>query len=802
MSQNEQQDDAILEQARVIRRKRHNERSHHPRHFSKRHLCNGESCWIWILLFVVISILAVWIVGAFVRYPYYVYPASVSPEQTDTIIEGPFVFRKRIRREQCRTGEFYDVNVKMCAPIEHKPMAFDPLLMNGEINPCDSLYDSLCGKWNSEHVNEDRTFSYGYYRNQNLIKQLITSDTGPISRFFESCKARDQVKESEIEYKHITEYVLGDVKNYADLPAAFGRLARLGYTSPFVFSIERHPTSRRLVPFFSWDGFKDMDLSRIIAVMITLRPITRYTQIQITHKADRVWKVIQGCNQHNTDPIDDIDDFVQYIQQKLPGHIVHFDTLPTWKTPYENKHGWSTYFQSLDGSALRFVPTQDTWVIGLGYINWLFNDAMPHYELGDWIAYIEFSIMYNSHQFIPLLPNNVYFKQWDSHGPLTGAIYHRIPREENVSVSSSHSSCYDVTQHMIPGLVAEEFLKTMEHKKEIRIEVKQMAQRILSVYENVVNQTKWMSDNAKQIAIQKIRNVIVRVAEPDEWTSEPFADRISGDRYDHNMNLVRKYRVQRNVQLWHKDKPDSLDRNAISFFSAPLTDVNAYYSGPTNTITILAGILQKPFYNLEYNQVSKHAILGFIIGHELGHVLDQHGMYWDLDGSFVMDSIYASSSSSSSSSSYSPIDGRREVAKFVKQVKCVIEEFSPAPSECESGRGGEGEVVIPYGNATLNEDLADKTGLRLSYNAYFYETPEGRAAPMGDKQHFFFVLAQTWCASIDRNHTCARVASDVHALPSFRVDKSAQDMPEYQRALNCHAGQRMFRVENEMCIVF
>jgi predicted metalloendopeptidase len=107
----------------------------------------------------------------------------------------------------------------------------------------------------------------------------------------------------------------------------------------------------------------------------------------------------------------------------------------------------------------------------------------------------------------------------------------------------------------------------------------------------------------KAIIAAKMQSTIVRVIEPDEWEVEPFAERLASDRYDHNMNLVRQYRVQRNLGLWHKDSPSTFNRSAIAFFAMPLTDTNAYYSGQTNSITILAGILQPPFYSTRYNQV-------------------------------------------------------------------------------------------------------------------------------------------------------------------------------------------------------
>src|SRR5690606_27481929 len=130
----------------------------------------------------------------------------------------------------------------------------------------------------------------------------------------------------------------------------------------------------------------------------------------------------------------------------------------------------------------------------------------------------------------------------------------------------------------------------------------------------------WLSQLGKARLVKKIENVIVRVMEPNDWHVEPFVDRIHQERWAHNLNMIRKYRVQQNLKLWHKDKLDTLDRNAIAYFTSPLSSVNAYYSGPTNTITVLSGILQHPFFNVQFKDVAKEAIVGSVIAHELGHL--------------------------------------------------------------------------------------------------------------------------------------------------------------------------------------
>jgi len=255
------------------------------------------------------------------------------------------------------------------------------------------------------------------------------------------------------------------------------------------------------------------------------------------------------------------------------------------------------------------------------------------------------------------------------------------------------------------------------------------------------------------------------VAEPDEWQVEPFAGQIASDRYDHNMNLIRKYRVERNLQLWSNTE-DTLQRNAYATFAMPLQAVNAYYAPSTNTITILAGILQLPFFSNSFNQVSEYAILGSIIGHELSHALDANGLYWDHEGSFKPNGIISPAS----------------MRLFKERTACLVQEYQQEQGACAN-----------YGQQTLSENIADVTGIALAYKAL-------RPTSMSDKQYFYFVLAQAFCeAQQQQQQACD---NDPHAEAKFRIDLVFRNMPDFAQTFNCVAGQRMYKEAANQCGVY
>ena len=270
-----------------------------------------------------------------------------------------------------------------------------------------------------------------------------------------------------------------------------------------------------------------------------------------------------------------------------------------------------------------------------------------------------------------------------------------------------------------------------------------------------------MSEETKTKAVKKIEAIIVRAIHPNTWLVESFADRIVIDRYMHNLNLVRRFRVQMNLQMWSMHR-ESSPRDAIQRFGAPLTTVNAFYSGTSNTITVFAGIITEPFYSEHFSDVTLYATIGSIVGHELSHALDNQGRLFDLEGSLV------------------DWWKKSDVDAFNERTQCIIDEFK-TPAGCENAN---------YGLQTLGESLADITGLTISYNAYF----KNKNRPAEESRWFYVVFSQLWSNSYDQIHLCNQINSDVHAIASYRVDKSLRQLDSFKKAFRCKSGDKMVNV--------
>ncbi|MBX9636399.1 MAG: M13 family metallopeptidase [Nitrosomonas sp.] len=732
------------------------------------------------------------IVGA-ILLVFFLVPTSPRPPPTVVVLPAP-QFVKNVdarKRRICTTGEYYDNDLEMCAPSIKTPIAFDATIMDTTKPACSSFYRNTCGKWINEHTNENRAFTFAYHKNQALIRNLVVNSSNTaLNDFYHSCLLKND-HESNIELKHVLHVVTGNMRTHADLPTAFGRLARYGYTSPFILSIERHPVEPRMIPLFTYDNFEEtLDEQNIYAMLNNARVALQYNVLDLQQRIQAIVKVVRFLREHmrQEDMMQNIVNYTQYVVDRFPRDVMRFDEMaPFDKWQLRGSHapvnGWYNYFQALDGQGLRFHHDQEVWLIGRSYMQWLLTEGLNSFEMYEWRAYIEFSILYHSKQFEPQLQNNVYYKQHETRGPLgPGGVFFRKMRKsaQRSAPADLVQTCVRTTQHMLPGLVARAFLDKIQlvdqRRHEIRKDILSLVHSVKDTLVATLRENTWLPAADKQLLVNKMQKTLVRVAEPDEWAIEPFAGQLAADRYDHNMNLVRRYRVERNLALWHKDVPyGGFNQTAFSFFSIPLQDVNAYYSPSSNTITVLAGILQLPFYSTDFNRVSKYAILGSIIGHELSHALDSNGLYWDENGSFKPLGWLSSEA----------------MRLFKQRTQCITNEFKEemAAEGCNT--------TLNYGLSTLTENIADLTGITLAYKAL-----GGSSNSLSDRQYFFLVLSQAFCESYDRQHRCDHVNHDVHAVADFRIDLTLRNIPDFASAFQCTGPESGKMYKSSSCAIY
>jgi len=682
-------------------------------------------CWV-VILFLVITLIVVIVLVATHPYPVETY----YKRGTDVI------------RTNCTVGEELDSELELCVPIIHTPIPVSTELMNTSISSCTSFYHYQVGSWITSHKNENRAFTYLHQKNQKQVHDLIRSpSSGPVYKFFRSCLDtlvnKQHAALDKAQVKHVKEHILETLQTHADLPVVFARLAAYGFNSPLVITIESHPTEPMMVPLIRWEPHD-------------------FAPVKL-----REWA---------TDEDGVSGSFIDYLgsneyKQQMTTMGVLYDSSPP--------NFWKLYLRELNGYAMEEdleSASRPVWVLSPKYIRSLLT-SMDTITVNEWREYVLKSIEWNTKDFIPELPPDSYFRKHETN-PAQKIVHvpHRMKRRrrsEGEEETFTEHDCLSVTHRLLPGTVGQMFLnRYMPDYLKTQTKIKEIVESVRDSFANLISDTEWMDPATRKLAVDKVRSIVVRAVVPNHWEPEPFVDRITMDCYLRNLNMVRKYRATRNFELWTSAKPD---RDRIQRFSAPMTEVNAFYSSLSNTITFFAGIARSPFYDAEYNEVALYATIGMIAGHELAHSNDPNGRLWNKDGN--LKKWWTSN----------------DVLEYNKRVDCVISEYE-APMGCTNA---------VYGNQTVGEDIADLVGLKCAYDAYFNS---GKVRMESDKKEFFAVFASMWSESYDQAHLCRIVNEDEHAIGWYRVDKTLRSIREFQHTYGCKKDDEMVR--KKPCVIF
>jgi len=280
-----------------------------------------------------------------------------------------------------------------------------------------------------------------------------------------------------------------------------------------------------------------------------------------------------------------------------------------------------------------------------------------------------------------------------------------------------------------------------------------------------IRELPWMTEETKKQAKVKLDAIRNKIGYPDVWRDYGSLQIVRGDLLG---NFLRANEFEGRRQIAKIGKP--LDRNEWQM--TPPT-VNAYYSSARNEIVFPAGILQPPFFDKQADDALNFGGIGVVIGHELTHGFDDQGRKFDPDGNLR--------------DWWTSQDG----TEFEKRASCVADEYSNFVAV---------DDLKLNGKLTLGENTADNGGARIALMALgqmIAADKTGNKAQTIDgytpEQRFFLGFGRVWCGKRRPESARMLVSIDPHSPNKYRIDGVVQNMPEFQRAWGCKAGQPMVR---------
>jgi putative endopeptidase len=274
---------------------------------------------------------------------------------------------------------------------------------------------------------------------------------------------------------------------------------------------------------------------------------------------------------------------------------------------------------------------------------------------------------------------------------------------------------------------------------------------------------EWMGPETKKQAKVKLEAIRNKIGYPDVWRDYSTLTIVRGDLLG---NVLRGNEFDAKREIAKIGKP--LDRKEWGM--TPPT-VNAYYSGSLNEIVFPAGILQPPFFDKKMDDAVNFGGIGLVIGHELTHGFDDQGRKYDAQGNLR--------------DWWTAQDGK----EFEQRASCIANEYGSFTAV---------DDLKLNGKLTLGENTADNGGARIAYAALMHMLAEDKSGKSQEKidgytpeQRYFLGFGRVWCEKRRPEFSRMLVSVDPHSPGRYRVNGVVQNMPEFQKAWGCKAGQPM-----------
>lgn len=306
-------------------------------------------------------------------------------------------------------------------------------------------------------------------------------------------------------------------------------------------------------------------------------------------------------------------------------------------------------------------------------------------------------------------------------------------------------------------LISKEYLKR-HFSPDAKKDVLQMVQDLLKVYEKRINALDWMSETTKTKAVEKLNSFTIKIGYPDKWENLDDVEILSyekgGSLFD-NMQSLSKHYINKEL------REINLPVDKTKWYMDAQT-VNAYYNPTSNEICFPAGILQKPFYDVNQSHAANLGGIGAVIGHEVSHGFDDEGSKFDKNGNF--ENWWT----------------EQDNEQYKLRTQRVVDQYN----EYEVN----GSKV--NGKLTLGENIGDLSGVAAALDICKTQSPD-------NLKDFFTNYALVWRRKATDEQKNTRLLVDPHSPEEFRCNGVLVNINEFHEVYETKPSDGMYKPKEE-----
>ncbi|RQM29520.1 hypothetical protein B5M09_012045 [Aphanomyces astaci] len=283
---------------------------------------------------------------------------------------------------------------------------------------------------------------------------------------------------------------------------------------------------------------------------------------------------------------------------------------------------------------------------------------------------------------------------------------------------SREKFCMSDTEETVGDLLGQYFLDEVLSADAAKM-ADELVKALRSSFSTGIATADWLDNSTRANAQTKLSKFVHLLGGPEKPQLYPTLT-LDSKSYLNNRWKVSQVNIDTNLKL----NGQPVDKRK---FDMPPHTVNAYYSPIENQIVLPAGILQKPFFDGQFDAAQNFGAIGMFIGHEITHRFDNRGRNYDGDGNLKQWWSNATNTA------------------FKTKSQCIVDQYANFVVKSDVNGSALGNV---NGKISLGETIADNGGLKTSFRAYheyLKEFPSQYTAEAGDKL-FYLSYAQSWCS--------------------------------------------------------
>jgi putative endopeptidase len=662
--------------------------------------------------------------------------------------------------------------IPACAQEQAKTLrALDPKLMDTTADPCVDFYQYSCGGWVKENPIPPDESAYGRFselmdENRLVLKAILektaagSSERSPneqkIGDFYASCMNVDAVNQAGLKPLQPLLDRIAALTSKDQLPELVAYLDGVGVNTLFSFGSEQDykDATQQIAMvdqtelglpekgYYERKDDKSVELRKqYVAHVARVFELLGETQQQAAKDADTVLKLETALAAHS----------LSNVERRDPASLYHMMNLAKFDSSTPAFH----FAQFLE--AVHAPRVESLNVAEPAYFTGL-NQLLSSTSLDEWKTYLRWALI----QHLPstALPEALDKESFNFYGKVL---------EGQPEQKTRWKRCVSETDEALGEALGQVYVEQRFSPADKQRTLK-LTQDVEAAMGRDIEQLDWMSAATKARAEEKLHAVANKIGYPDKWRDYSTLTVTRGDALG---NALRAAAFEEKRDVAKIGKP--VDRGEWDM--SPPT-VNAYYAPQMNDINFPAGILQPPFFDRSQDDAVNYGSVGSVIGHELTHGFDDEGRQFDGKGNFE--------------DWWTPADSKQ----FTERTDCVVNEFN-------------GFVAVDdlhvNGKLTLGENLADLGGLKLAFLAYLDRAQKGGVdlqqkggaeyGGLTPDQQFFVAFGQHWCENTRPEAERLGIETDPHSPPKFRANGVVSNLPEFQKAFACKAGQPMAPVK-------